>query len=125
MGFLRKKSMLIPLLALSLAACAPKPTVTGPLIIDLPCDGDVKDYTIDGHPMVIFQTSGCDLTDVNFTNDVGKTHFKNKKNSPATSIKIDYDGGAWATARVTTTRHPTSPRAVRKMAAAAESSSNC
>ena len=93
MGFLSKKSMLVSLLALSLAACAPKPTVTGPLIIDLPCDGDVKDYTIDGHPMVIFQTSGCDLTDVNFTNDVGKMHFKNKKPSAATSIKFDYDGG--------------------------------
>ena len=91
MGFLRKKSMLVSLLALSLVACAPKPTVTGPLIIDLPCDGDVKDYTIDGHPMVIFQTSGCDLTDVNFTNDVGKTHFKNMKHSAATSVKFDYD----------------------------------
>ena len=92
MGFLRKKPMLVSLLALSLAACAPKQMVTGPLTIDLPCDGNVMDHTIDKtQPNVIFQTSGCDLTDVNFTNDVGKAHFKNKKRSAATSIKFDYD----------------------------------
>jgi len=93
MGFLSKRSMLVSLLALSLAACTSKPMVTGPLTIDLPCDGDVMDHTIDKktQPTVIFNTSGCDLTDVNFTNDVGKAHFKTKKRSAATSIKFDYD----------------------------------
>jgi hypothetical protein len=102
MGFLSKKSMLVSLLAVSLAACASKPIKTGPPI-DLPCDGDAGVYKIPQKADTItFRTgSACNLTDVNFTTDVGKTHFKNKKHTAATSgaaaasgdpVTFDYDG---------------------------------
>lgn len=107
MGFLSKKSMLVSLLALSLAACAPgaKPPPPKPkeTTINLPCDGNGGDNPIDKKPQtVIFQIqtgTACDLTDVNFTTH--KEAFKNKKHSAATSggaatsgdpVTFEYDG---------------------------------
>jgi hypothetical protein len=106
MGFLSKKSMLVSLLALSLAACAgvskpppPKKETT----INLPCDYSKVETTIEKKPQtIIFQTptgSACEVTDVNF-----KTYreaFKNKRHIGATSggaatsgdpVAFDYDG---------------------------------
>ena len=109
MGFLSKKSMLVSLLALSLAACAsgtkspppkPPPKETP---INLLCDGNGGTNTIDKNPHAIkfqIQTgSACDLIDVNFATDDGKNHFKKRTSatsSAATSgdppVVFDYDG---------------------------------
>jgi hypothetical protein len=103
MGFLSKKSMLVSLLALSLAACASKPTVTGPLTIDIPstCDGNVVPYvrTIDNtQPAVIFQAAACSDLDVDFKPDKSngnEKHFTDKQKSKTNghpAVKFKYDG---------------------------------
>jgi len=100
MGFLSKKSMLVSLLAVSLAACTSKPTVTGPLTIDLPltCDGDVMDHKIDKtQPAVIFQAGACSDLDVDFTPDKSgnEKRFTNKQKSTTNghpAVKFKYDG---------------------------------
>ena len=103
MGFLSKKSMLVSLVALLLAACTSKPMVTGPLTIDIPstCDGNVVPYvrTIDKtqQPAVIFQAAACSDLDVNFKPDKNgnEKHFTDKQKSKTNghpAVKFKYDG---------------------------------
>ena len=102
MGFLSKKTMLVSLVALLLAACTsgsnpPSPTATATNTpIDLPCNGPVKDHTVTKTKQTLsFQTSGCKLIDVTFqTEDSG--NFTTKKHNAVTSgdVGFDYDGGA-------------------------------
>jgi hypothetical protein len=100
MGFLSKKSMLVSLLALSLAACAtpisktPIPATNPP--ITLPCDGPAG-----AHPVaktITFQLnagSTCELQDVYFIPDnhgndkLFKEHTRTKKGAP---VVFDYTG---------------------------------
>jgi len=99
MGFLSKKSMLVSLVALLLAACTsvsnPPPPKATDTPINLPCNGDVKDHTIKKTPQtLIFQTSGCKLIDVTFQTEKSG-NFKNKRHIAATSgdhVTFDYDG---------------------------------
>jgi hypothetical protein len=93
MGFLSKKSMLVSLLALSLAACASKPIVTDQPI-DLPCDGDAGVHKIDKTPQtIIFQTgSACKLQDVTFKRNSGGFKKHSPTTSPNAGVKYDYDG---------------------------------
>jgi hypothetical protein len=86
MGFLSKRSMLVSLLALSLAACA-TPIQQTPIpatnTIKLPCSGNVPQQHV--ATTITFTGSPCELEDVDFIPDPhgNSQHFK--KTKPATS----------------------------------------
>jgi hypothetical protein len=97
MGFLSKKSMLVSLLALSLAACTSGPTTPNPrkaISIPLPCKevppAPPVEILIDTNPHTItfLADSGCALDDVKF-----KTHPEHfHRRSPPKPVIYDYDG---------------------------------
>ena len=97
MGFLSKKSMLVSLLALSLAACASTRTIppTNPPV-ELQCDGDAGSHDVaQTITLQLKAGSTCDLVDVYFIQD---KHGNNKlfKEHPRKSgdphVVFDYTG---------------------------------
>jgi hypothetical protein len=86
MGFLSKKSMLVSLLALSLAACAPpiqQTAIPAASSITLPCKGDVGTHPVAA--TITFTGSPCELEDVDFIQDPHRNSQHFKKTKPATS----------------------------------------
>jgi hypothetical protein len=92
MGFLSKKSMLVSLLALSLAACTstPIPPIPAATPITLPCNGDAGTHPV--ATTITFTGSPCDLQDVDFIQDQHGNHRHFAKHKSATSVVFKYDG---------------------------------
>jgi ABC-type glycerol-3-phosphate transport system substrate-binding protein len=103
MGLLSKKSILVSLLALSLAACPspatkPPPTTT----IDLPCDGDAGSHGAATTITFKIKTGlTCDLVEVDFIQDPHKNynHFTRHRSATAGAatsgdppVVFTYDG---------------------------------
>jgi hypothetical protein len=85
MGFLSKKSMLVPLLALSLAACAPpiqQTAVPAANTIPLPCKGNVGTQPV--ATTITFTGSTCELEDLDFIKDPLGNYKHFHKTKPAT-----------------------------------------
>jgi hypothetical protein len=99
MGFLSKKSMLVSLLALSLAACATTRTIPPTSNVDLPCDGDAGSHKVATTiKFEIAPGSTCTLKDVDFIQDEHGNSKHLKKTKPATSsdptVVFTYDGSS-------------------------------
>jgi len=95
MGFLSKKSMLVSLLALSLAACASTRTIQPTNTVELACDGDAGSHDV--AKTITFKMkagSACDLQEVDFTHDPHSNYTHFKKRPPATGanppVVFDY-----------------------------------
>jgi len=93
MGFLSKKSMLVSLLALSLAACASTRTIQPTNTVELACDGDAGSHDV--AKTITFKMkagSPCDLQEVEFIQDQHGNHRHFTKHKSATSVEFTYDG---------------------------------
>jgi hypothetical protein len=96
MGFLSKKSMLVSLLALSLAACTSTRTNLQTNTVELECDGDAGSY--DAADTITFQLkagSTCDLKRVSFIQDKhgnSKLFKEHPRNSGDPHVVFDYTG---------------------------------